>query len=521
MSHQIWIRCPKGLTETVKKRLGRYLDRSQKLTPFDNVYLDIPTIFAANLGDLKPKFFYAEPGPDLPSTVKCVLKEKVPNRPPEHPVVLAVSNWLHSLPDEFIDQSSSNDIQELLQLVPKGWVVYHPMVILPPGSFQGEKWKLLLNEVRIDSRSRWYELWEMVLSAIQKLEGKGKNFQIDPSKKLTHLAVNAGIPLQHNTGHILTDNDPAEIDSDGNEDPIARLNILRSPTGLIMLYGDFGPSLCEPEDRRLPDPTEKDFKDAFWVSTTQNGIYQTWAPRYTMFSRGNIKEKARILAFHNPDKIGALKPEVDARRNAITKLELQKSTAVDLYAGIGYFAFSYAKMGIGRVVCWEINPWSIEGLRRGAVKNGWSVKVLNQSELDDLKFRRKAALEKISKETIVVFPESNEDAYDHLFNNKTSIGDVLHVNCGLLPSSQGSWEEARLILTEDDAQGWLHIHENAALEDVEAKKAEIIDQVKDSGIDGILDRDIEVEHVEVVKSFAPGVYHCVFDVWVGPVKETD
>jgi tRNA G37 N-methylase Trm5 len=51
---------------------------------------------------------------------------------------------------------------------------------------------------------------------------------------------------------------------------------------------------------------------------------------------GNIKEKARILG--------------------LPKHHLEKFptpvTVVDMYAGIGYFSFSYAKAGVDVVLCW-------------------------------------------------------------------------------------------------------------------------------------------------------------------------
>lgn len=70
--------------------------------------------------------------------------------------------------------------------------------------------------------------------------------------------------------------------------PIADENdILRLPSKILPLYP-------------VPDTTcmnqSADF-DNLWVQTTQNGIRQTWAPGHTMFSRGNIKEKARVLEF--------------------------------------------------------------------------------------------------------------------------------------------------------------------------------------------------------------------------------
>ena len=97
-----------------------------------------------------------------------------------------------------------------------------------------------------------------------------------------------------------------------------------------------------------------------------------------MFSRGNIAEKTRIL------RLETLKPE---RLGA----SVEETSAVDLYAGIGYFAFSFAKAGVGTVLCWEINPWSVEGFKRGAGRNKWTVtsvrgKVTGDWNLEGSKF---------------------------------------------------------------------------------------------------------------------------------------
>ena len=62
---------------------------------------------------------------------------------------------------------------------------------------------------------------------------------------------------------------------------------------------------------------------------------QTWAPKHTMFSRGNIKEKARVLNLAKQPTAG-LEPGLEN-----TDPEA-RTMAVDLYAGIGYFTFSYA-----------------------------------------------------------------------------------------------------------------------------------------------------------------------------------
>jgi tRNA wybutosine-synthesizing protein 2 len=299
------------------------------------------------------------------------------------------------------------------------------------------------------------DFWRKILAEIGKREGKGI---------LTHLAINAGIPLNKNGE---------------SEDE----NILRTPSGLIMLYGDFGPAL-NPE----ASPSTDDFGDAFWVSTKQNGITQIWAPRYTMFSRGNVKEKSRLLDFH-----GA-KAAFDSRKRS--KAQLGIETAVDLYAGIGYFVFSYAKSGIEKVLGWEINPWSVEGLRRGAEANGWTVRVVRAGEV----------LEP-GQEKIVVMLESNIQAAGRL---RGWNGRISHVNCGLLPSSESCWEMALHILQHG---GWLHLHENVGVKDIKHRTKEIEGILRQALVNEG-DDAVRAEHVELVKTFAPGVWHCVFDIYI-------
>ncbi|QSZ36079.1 hypothetical protein DSL72_007203 [Monilinia vaccinii-corymbosi] len=338
------------------------------------------------------------------------------------------------------------------------------MLLLPSGSFSSPQWTSLLALI---GSSQKETLFTQILQSVSKKEGK----------KLTHLAINAGIPL-HERGK-----------REKSQSPMGAENILRSPSGLLMLYGDFGPDF-----EGSGEPAEKDFKEAFWVSTRQNGIEQVWAPRWTMFSRGNVKEKARLLGFHDS--------RVMARANGkdIGEDERADWTAVDLYAGIGYFVFSYVRMGVGRVVGWELNGWSVEGLRRGAVANGWGIRVVRRGEV----------VEEVGDERIVVFLESNVEAERRL-GSMRGLGMVKHVNCGFLPTSAPTWRTAMNILGEE---GWLHLHENVGIADVEGRKGEV-KQMFQTWLKARLDeRTVTVEHVEFVKTFAPGVWHCVFDVHI-------
>ncbi|CAK7206503.1 S-adenosylmethionine-dependent methyltransferase [Sporothrix eucalyptigena] len=457
-----------------------------------------------------------------------------------------LANVLPTLPGLPLSAGSSLlewSVETLVAQAPKRWVVYEPMVLLPTGSFSFSAvssspqakitspptsptslspplWQTVLGSV---SREQQDQLWRDILLALSPKGTSGAN-----NAQLTHLAVNEGIPL-HNEGL-------------GSDTEAADENILRSPTGLRPLYGDFGPATT----LEGGPPTEADFARAFWVSTKQNGLYQTWAPRWSMFSRGNIKEKARLLAW----------PKTGRE---------DQGWAVDLYAGIGYFVFSYAQRGL-RVLGWELNPWSAEALRRGAARNGWSVRVVRQeADLErstaDLVFSGMSAEEERQADDtedtedtegeygdkdgdddepppIVIFVEDNQEAARRLAELQSvttaerrppsalALGDIVHVNCGLLPTSRPTWRIAWDAVVGGDIQtltkmtgprtGWLHLHDNVGVEELESRRAEIqalvaewADEVTQKGHSSC---SAVVEHIEQVKTFAPGVWHCVFDV---------
>jgi tRNA wybutosine-synthesizing protein 2 len=141
----------------------------------------------------------------------------------------------------------------------------------------------------------------------------------------------------------------------------------------------------------------------------------------------------------------------------------------------------------------------VEGLRRGAVANGWSIKVIQSQE---------EAV--VCDEKIVIFLEDNKRAIRRVGElDSRVLSGVLHVNCGLLPSSVDSWQTALNFLTE---RGWLHLHENVGVKDIDTRKVEIELQFQKWLSELGDDRTVRVEHVEQVKTFAPGVWHCVFDV---------
>lgn len=382
-----------------------------------------------------------------------------------NPIQAAVERWTATLDAEGSDKSQAWR-ESLVNGAPKRFTIYEPMALLPSGSFTTPPWAVELARQDGDTLER---LWRLILEELSK----------NAKATLTNLAVNEGIPLQSEGGD-------AE-------------NVLRSPSGLKMLFGDFGPA----QPAHDP-PSAADFDAAFWVSTKQNGIYQTWAPRWTMFSRGNVKEKARLLEF----------PRAKADGDDVW--------ALDLYAGIGYFVLCYAALGM-RVMCWEINPWSVEGLRRGARANGRSVRVVQGSEdlarptLDWVRSRR-GELDVSGGddyEDIVVFLESNEHAARRVaeVQEAAAVREVRHINCGYLPSSEPTWRPA-WEMARWSRETWLHLHENVGAADTEARREEIQRRFVDWSETEGRGRSAAVEHVELVKTFAPGVWHCVFDVYI-------
>lgn len=440
-----------------------------------------PTPNVSQVGDLSrgTKSSDATPSIAAPSTFTMSR----PKSKPPNPISTAVCEWFDGHSRELSASEASRD--SLVAEAPKRWVTYEPMVLLPSGSFTSPAWNKVLSTVSLDCSN---DLWETTL---RKIGDKTR-------EKVTHLAANDGIPLT--VGATIAAEGSAHSSP---EEQQQHENILRSPIGLRILRGDFGPS--ETPGRTV---TSDDFNRALWARTKQNGVHQTWAPRWTMFSRGNIKEKARLLAFHDapsPPSEEALRP---LAHRVQSRTALSKVWAVDLYAGIGYFVFSYAKLGM-RVLCWELNPWSVEGLRRGARANGWPVKIIQGPDL------ARPTRELVSEEDkIVVFLENNQEAARRVQELRSHGLDlpVRHVNCGLLPRSDDSWEAARAILGRAE-DGWLHLHENVGVSDIEGRRNEIQELFDGWDVRGGRSRAAKVENVELVKTFAPDVWHCVFDVY--------
>lgn len=486
-----------------------------------------------------------------PSSLSTATKNTDPETPKfsrsTSPSLLArmIDQWSGSLPRNASALSPSAKTSSYSC----SYTVYPPMLLLPPrtldfvadlvagcgadrgggtGESRGKEGRMVVTE----RKGLMEDLYQRLCEAF----------------KVTHIALSGPIPammLQEQQGEQEGMGFPTPSSSPTSKPP-KNPNILRSPlNSFVPLHNDFGPSLPAHHV-----PTRDDFARAFWCTTRQNGIFQTWAPRHTMFSRGNLSEKTRLLKlFNRPsgtermtesntdqnDVIASVgeseRTEEKGLREADNR-ERDMISAVDLYAGVGYFAFCYAakREVVGQVFCWDISRWSVEGLRRGAVGNGWGVRVVEEGEQDDDDENR---TEEGKEERLIVYRESNQHATARVAAMRTRIPPVRHVNCGFLPSSKESWETAVQVL--DPIQGgWIHAHENIAIRAFEQRRMDIVQDFRDlverhhhRGREDEEDEQqqwqVECVHFEKVKTYAPGVVHCVLDISISrlPHPPTD
>lgn len=414
--------------------------------------------------------------------VRRFLEDHLPPPPPSPPIDGGSAGVA-------IDTDADSVRKFLVSTLPKRWSYYPPLVLLPPTAFSSPQWKAYIASLSDDQRTEFYT---MFLTAIHP--------------KATHLAINAPIPPTITTAlDVLTSSlnattiAPTPPTPPPTSSSNSSINTLRSPMNLTPLLGSFGPP-----PPALPSPTTLPL--TLFATTTQLSIHQTWSPLHTMFSRGNISEKSRILT---PTFPGAC--------------TIPNSLTLDLYAGIGYFTFCYLRAGAGVMLCWELNPWSVEGLVRGMKKNGFGgVIVVREGEETPA-----VELGEVGGPRVLVFNENNQHAGRRLLELRGKQRGkglpVKHVNLGLLPTSQGGYRAAvEAVLNGGgdagggEAMGWVHVHENVDVGKEEEKGQEVKREF------ARLVREVGGEKGQVklcgekggfrVKQYAPGVMHVVYDV---------
>ncbi|KAG9689910.1 hypothetical protein KCU95_g8828, partial [Aureobasidium melanogenum] len=260
---------------------------------------------------------------------------------------------------------------------------------------------------------------------------------------------------------------------------------------------------------RQEQPSQEDFNNAAWVSTKQNGLTQYWAPRYTA-SPHNISQSARLLYMSS------------LKTSAISQSTHKGCTAVDLSAGSGAIAFRYAAAGVQKVLCWDANPWSIEGLKRGAIKNRWHVQVYHGDQIQSKNVKVS------SKTRVMAFVEDGDKASSRILGLRNSLPPVRHVNYGPLPTSRNLHAIAAAVL-DPRLGGWLHIHETYRMQEVvygaNKTRAELeavvetLDRERGflTDVEGIPRRPV-VQHIQRIGSETPDVLHCIVDVHIPSIR---
>ncbi|EWC47899.1 hypothetical protein DRE_02781 [Drechslerella stenobrocha 248] len=389
---------------------------------------------------------YPPPMPDdNGSTITKAPRGKKPSKV-QHPYITALAAFLSSHPSDQPPPAVPRKLR---------YDLYGDLLLLPPTSpLVTAPWSHYITSLPASTRVEFYSTLASAFNT-------------------THIAINAPIPTS-----------TTDDDSDGDSS-----NRIRAPR-ITCLHGEFG------------DISSSEYTATFWAHTTQHGITQTWAPLHTMFSRGNITEKARIYTL--------VSSQLQDRERCTS------IAAVDLFVGVGYFAFSYLRAGVDVVYGWDINRWSVEGCRRGAVANKWPVTVLTSEE--------ECGKNDVEGKRLVVHQESNAYAPRRLADLKRGVLEgggqwpqIMHVNLGLLPSSAQAYEIAVEVLRLNDTDGvsWVHVHENTTEGDADKLAGDVVGRFREL----VGHAGVECEHIEYVKSWAPGVWHCVFDVRIEPIRQ--
>lgn len=89
---------------------------------------------------------------------------------------------------------------------------------------------------------------------------------------------------------------------------------------------------------------------------------------------------------------------------------------------------------------------------------------------------------------------------------------------GLLPSSREGWPLAMQMLKREG--GMLHVHENVHDDEYKQFVTELPNELQRLGEEKGKAYHCVIQHVEKVKSYAPKVYHYVFDIVCTPLPSS-
>ncbi|KAF9147073.1 tRNA methyltransferase tyw3 [Linnemannia schmuckeri] len=478
----------------------------------------------------------------------------------------AVSDLDHKQEQEQGEQRLTPELlPELIASLPRKWEHYSDFTFLPPTAFLTAPWPAVLKRlIALDQQQGGESGHNGIMARWEKL--------IQDALGSTHIARKAIIPVQdilrrpkirplagdwklHNrykswieaeeegegerSQTNLVEHQEMSSDLSSSKSGIVMNAINTSGTGTGSGAGAESTGLYESTASTTSTnsdvlPTPSNFQKAYWSETCQNQVFYTWSPMFTMFSAGNITEKERVAKN---------RPLFDARNKVV----------VDLYAGIGYFTLVYLIHAGAKVVhACEWNPWSVEGLVRGAERNGVSWK----RYLDEIVRIKKDHGQKepgqeqeqqpfttghptpchppppqlittttttttIKKRKdygqLIVYPGDNAQWIEYFENT------AHHVNLGLIPTAEPGWVLGVRALCPLEG-GYLHVHHNIRVGEEESFKSYLLQSLRDLFSTwkkcNKEEWSIEIRHMENVKSFAPLVFHYVVDIECRPLSFT-
>ncbi|KAJ8048084.1 tRNA wybutosine-synthesizing protein 2-like [Holothuria leucospilota] len=276
------------------------------------------------------------------------------------------------------------------------------------------------------------------------------------------------------------------------------------------------------DDFRTP-AVEMLLGDNSWVEHIDNGIRYCYDILHSMFSAGNITEKLRITSF-----------------------QCQGETVVDLYAGIGYFSLPYlVHAGAEFVHACEWNPHAVKALERNLELNG----VKNRCQIhfgDNKKVCPKSVADRVNLGLI----PSSEDAWPVACTALKPSGGILHIHGNVesypgMQRSDGNLKEVEESVNSGCLDDKSYNSDNRLLEQSSSIcgsscEQDFVEQLRKKNkywgswvrhiedeirrlMENIYNKtwNVNVYHVEHVKSYAPHVDHLVADVTCRPKGPND
>ncbi len=205
-------------------------------------------------------------------------------------------------------------------------------------------------------------------------------------------------------------------------------------------------------DQTRDSQLELIYGDSGWVVHKENFVEYEFDVTKVMYSSGNVTERKRMGG-----------------------LPVEGEIIVDAFCGIGYYTLQLlVHSEVGHVHACEINPHSIEGLKKGLSRNNVS-----------------------------------ERCTIHEGDNKITMRDLKgvadRVILGLIPSSMNAWGNAIRCLKPNG--GVIHIHMNVHEDEIEEWSRKTTEWFSTAS-----GKNATALHLEIVKQYCPRIMHVVLDL---------